>query len=175
MKAQLSFEYYFALIIFVMFVSSLFLKLITFFPFYSAEIENQRLRSEAYQISELLINDVGYPGNWYEVYESELEKVKRLGLSDGGKNKTNLISMDKATAFNDLCQSSLPLGYDKVLELLDVKDGFWVLLTNDKVDSPEILIGCSPNEFSSKIRTNITRIIAFDDGSFGQLRVSVWK
>lgn len=169
-KAQLSFDFYFALVVFVVFISSVFFKLITFFPFYSSEITNQIIRSEAYQISEILINDVGYPGNWYDGDKVSITDIKRLGLSDEIKNKTNILSTSKITAFDTLCKTE---GHDKILELLDIKDGFWVLLK--RIDPPGVLIECSQEESVTKARADITRIVAFDDGSFGELRLSVWK
>ena len=78
MKAQISYDFYFSLVVFVLFISFLFFRLITFLPFYSDEISIQRLRSEAYQISEILINDAGHPGNWH----TDMPNAKRLCLAD---------------------------------------------------------------------------------------------
>ena len=167
MKAQLSFDFYFSLIVFVMFVSSLFFKFVTFFPFYSDEIANQRLRLEAYQISEILINDAGYPGDWYK----DVPNAKRLGLSDETKNKTNLVSISKMAALDDLCKSES--GYNRVLALLDINDGFLAQLI--KKSEPPSSVTCLPADISAKISANMTRIVAFDDGSFGELAVKVWK
>ena len=165
MKAQLSFDYYFAVITFVIFVSSLFFRLVTFFPLYSDELTNQRLRSEAYQISEILINDVGYPANW----NLDVANAKRLGLSDETRNKTNIISTSKATAFNSLCTSN----YNRALELLDIKDGFLASLV--KIKQPPDQFQCLPSQVSAKIRAEVRRIVAFDDGTYGNLTVSMWK
>lgn len=165
MKAQLSYDYYFALILFVIFIASLFFKLITFFPAYSDVITTQRLRAEAYQISEILINDVGQPGNWH----ADIPNAKRLGLSDDAANKTNLIADVKLIAFRGLCNSN----YNRVVELLDIKDGF--LATVVKIKDPPERFECLPDEVSARIRAEITRIVAFNDGSFGNLTVSVWK
>ena len=166
MKAQLSFEFYFAIIVFVIFVTSLFFKLITFFPLYSYEITSQRVRSEAYQISELLANNIGYPGNWY----TDVSNVKLLGLSDETTNKTNLLSAAKITALNNLCQTD----YNKVLSLLDINDGFSLLLVNRNVDPTQVLITCLPAEVASRSRADVRRIVAFSS-TFGELTVQVWK
>ncbi len=166
MKGQLSFDYYFSLIVFVMFVTFLFFKLITFFPFYSSEVLDHRIRSEAYQVSELLVNDVGYPGNWH----ADASSAQRLGLSDETKNKTNSLSLAKAAAFNTMCGD-----YSKIVQLLDIKDGFWVTLTKTTANPPQAVILCSPQDTGGKVRANISRIVAFDDGTYGELKVSVWK
>ena len=168
MKAQLSYDYYFALILFVIFIASLFFRLITFFPAYSDVITTQRLRAEAYQISEILVNDVGHPGNWHT--DAPLfSNVKRLGLSDEIQNKTNLIANVKTIAFDFLCETN----YNRVLQLLDISDGF--LVTIVKIKDPPERFECLPAEVSARIRTEITRIVALNDGSFGNLTVSVWK
>ena len=175
MKAQISFEYYFSLLTFAILVSYLFLKLITLPPFYSSQITTQQLRSETYQISEILVNSVGYPANWNTFpIPGGVGNIKGLGLSDETRNKTNLVSTAKTTAFDNICKSN---GYNKILELLDIRNdtyGFWVLAAKD-TSPPQILIECSPLETSAKIRTNITRIIAFNDGTYGELRISLWK
>mgnify|MGYP001568672759 CR=1 FL=1 len=168
MRAQLSFEYYFSLIVFVIFISSLFFKMITIVPVYSDEINAQQLRSEAYQISEILINDVGYPGNWDKV---DISEVKRLGLSDETKNKTNVISLSKLTAFNNLYQSD----YKKVLELLGIKDGFAIKLKPSlPVISPS-LDNMPPLPSATGISTEIKRIVALDSSSFEELTVQMWE
>jgi len=171
MKAQLSYDFYFSLIVFVIFVSSLFFRLITLLPFYSDEVNVQRLRSEAYQISQILINDAGHPGNWH----TDMPNAKRLGLADETANKTNLISRAKAKAFNGLCNSAPDdSDYKKVIELMDIKDGFLLQLT-DKSSAPAQSVAlCSPQEVSVKTRVNITRIVAFDDGAFAELSINVW-
>lgn len=77
MKAQISFvEFIIAFSIFSVFVAYLFFRLLSFMPAYLNEIRSERVRSEAYQISELLINDPGEPmelhcdidGNFINIY-----------------------------------------------------------------------------------------------------------
>lgn len=166
MKAQLSFDFYFSIVVFIIFVSSLFFKLITFLPLYSEEITSQRLRSEAFQLSEILVNNVGYPGNWY----ADAANVKLMGLSEETKNKTNLVSLSKITALKNLCQSD----FNKVLKIMDVSDGFSVLLANRSVDPPQELLGCLPADVTGRGRTEVKRIVAFGS-DFGELTVQVWK
>jgi len=169
MKAQLSFDFYFSLIVFIVFVASLFFKLITFFPLYSEEVSLQKLRAEAYQISEILVNDAGYPGNWH----TDVPNTKRLGLSDEIKNKTNILSASKITAFDSLCNSAG--GYNKVLELLDIKDGFLTSFVDKSIEPNVVLMTCLPPEAFAKLRVEINRTVAFGSGAFGELRVSMWK
>lgn len=166
MKAQLSFDFYFSIVVFIIFVSSLFFKLITFFPLYSEEITSQRLRSEAFQLSEILVDNVGYPGNWH----TDAANAKLLGLLDETKNKTNLVSLSKITALKNLCQSD----FNKVLQIMDVSDGFSVLLAKRSVDPPQELLGCLPADTTGRGRAEVKRIVAFGP-DFGELTVQVWK
>jgi len=64
MKAQISYEYYFSLVLFVIFVLYVVFYVISTVPSYTREIKSQLLMSEAYQISELLVNDPGEPYSW---------------------------------------------------------------------------------------------------------------
>jgi len=64
MKAQASFEYYFSLVLFVMFATYIVFQTISVTSVYRREIRNRLLKTEAYQISELLVNDLGEPINW---------------------------------------------------------------------------------------------------------------
>lgn len=166
MKAQLSFDYYFSLVIFSLFVATLFFRLLTFFPFYSQEVTNQQLRSEAYQVSEILINYAGYPGNWY----TDVPNAKVLGLSDETKNKTHLLSKNKITAFDSLCSSN----YNKVTELLAIGDGFSAVLLNQTTNPPAEIMRCLPAEISVKSRAEVKRIVSIGS-SYGELTVQVWK
>jgi|GEM_PF-1696293 hypothetical protein len=64
MKAQASFEYYFSLVLFIMFATYIVFQTISITSVYRREIRNRLLKTEAYQISELLVNDLGEPINW---------------------------------------------------------------------------------------------------------------
>jgi len=64
MKAQVSFEYYFSLVLFVMFAMYVVFQTISVTSVYRAEVRNRLIKTEAYQISELLVNDLGEPIDW---------------------------------------------------------------------------------------------------------------
>ena len=64
--------------------------------------------------------------------------------------------------------------YKKVIELLDIKDGFLLQLIDKSSAPAQSVVLCSPQEVSAKARVNITRIVAFDDGAFGELSANVW-
>jgi hypothetical protein len=64
MKAQVSFEYYFSLVLFVMLAMYVVFQTISVTSVYRTEVRNRLIKAEAYQISELLVNDLGEPINW---------------------------------------------------------------------------------------------------------------
>jgi hypothetical protein len=67
MKGQFSVEYIVSMTIFIGFVTYIIFSIWRFIPNYLSELRNERIRSEAYQISELLINDPGEPMDWNKV------------------------------------------------------------------------------------------------------------
>ncbi len=166
MKAQLSFEYYISLIIFIVFVTYLFFQLLNYAPNYFNEVKLQRLRSEAYQISELLVNDAGYPDTW------DSGDAKRLGLLDQSQNKINFLSWNKITKFNDMCKSS----YISIRNLLGAEDNLKILLVDKNTQSS--LIDCSAPDNPGRNRADIRRTVAYRNSfgglSFGELTVQAW-
>jgi len=165
MKAQLSLEYYISLTIFIGFIVYISFQVMRISPQFITEVENERLKSEAYQISELLINDAGEPLNW----ENNPSSVERIGLSKNYKNETNLLSQQKITAFNTTCNSdygnvrrSIGTDYYFSLELIDISSG-------------QSLIDCNPPIiFVKPAKVVITRITALDSPAFGELILQLW-
>src|SRR3989344_2339105 len=91
-KGQISFaEYLVAVVVFIAFIGYFSFQLVNFLPAYLGQIRNERVRGEAYQLSELLINDPGFPINWHV----NIGATRRIGLSDETRNETNLISESK--------------------------------------------------------------------------------
>lgn len=151
MKAQLSIDFIVSLIIFIGFVAYIFFQLISYSPPYINEIADQRLKSETYQVSELLINSpVGF------------------GLSDITKNKTNLLSLNKIKNFG--CQS--PSDYDAMKSSIDTDYQFSIVLTNS---TGWTLINCTTSQPVAKAtKSEVRRIVAFDNLDYGELVVQMW-
>ena len=163
MKAQLTFEYYAAIIVFALFIGYFFIRLSQIPPQFITELGNERLRSESYQISEILLNDPGHPINWTET------EVQRIGLSSN-INKTNLLSKAKIANLNTICGSD----YENVRNLLGTEYQFSIEIIEMK-DSANVLLNCEPPFPIGKLtKTSITRIISFDSGGFGKLIFEVW-
>ena len=57
MKGQISIDYIIAIVIFIFFVIYFLFEITNIVPKFIGQIEEQEIRSKAYQISEILIND----------------------------------------------------------------------------------------------------------------------
>jgi len=153
MKAQVGFEQFAALFLFVFSVSFLIYQLLSYYPTYINEVRRQTLLSEAYQLSELLVNDVGQPANW------NLGNVLRIGLLNETLNKTNVISITKVKYANKTCVEN----YNSFKQLLDLKNdiNFVVYLEGSMIANCSRLLG--------ERAVKISRIVSFDNGSYGEL------
>ena len=169
MKGELSFvEFVASLGVFISFVAYIFFLLLRYYPIYVQEVESERKRLEAYQISELLINDPGEPINW-ENPAISLDSIKRLGLSDSSRNKTNLISSSKVNRFNDICNQN----YEEVKKRVDSEFDFSLILLD--LTHNNLLINCLPYKVVvTPSNITVRRITAFDTGGYGELIVQVW-
>jgi hypothetical protein len=153
MKLQVGFEQFAALSLFVFSVSFLISQLLSYYPTYINEVRRQTLLSEAYQISELLVNDAGYPINWNST------NVKRIGLLNESLNKPNVVSVLKVLNASYLCNTNYP----KFKQLLDLKNdiNFVVYLEGN------LIANCSHPLGEKAVK--ISRIISFDNISYGEL------
>jgi hypothetical protein len=153
MKLQVGFEQFAALSLFVFSVSFLISQLLSYYPTYINEVKRQTLLSEAYQISELLVNDAGEPANWNISY------VKRIGLLNESLNKPNVVSVLKVLNASYLCNTN----YSKFKQLLDLKNdiNFVVYLEGN------LIANCSHPLGEKAVK--ISRIISFDNRSYGEL------
>ncbi len=164
MKAQISVEYFISLILFIGFIAYIFFQVLRFTPVYLTEIKNEEIRSEVYQISELLVNDHGEPANW------DLGTINRLGLSDETQNKTNLLSRRKINLIESRCSAG---GYSDIKTWIGTEHDFTIILTD--LSTSSILINCKPDTFITRtINATVRRVVAFDSGNYGELIVEVW-
>ncbi|MGC8812108.1 MAG: hypothetical protein ACP5O8_00775 [Candidatus Aenigmatarchaeota archaeon] len=168
MKGELSFiEYVASVGIFISFVAYIFFLLLRYYPLYVQEMENERKRLEAYQISEVLINDFGDPINW-ETFNS-LDSVNRIGLSDNLRNKTNLLNLAKINKLKNFCN----LNYEEVKKKVDSEFDFSLILFD--LTNNNLLINCMPTKVViTPSNITVRRIVAFSSGGYGELIVQVW-
>lgn len=163
-KGQLSIGFYTALILFIGVLGYLTYQLFQLVPVTTNAIRFETTRIEAYQISEMLVDDGGYPIDWNT---HQLPDIKRLGLSDTMQNKTNLISSAKATSFNTICTNN----YRDVQNLLDIQNQFSITFIDHT--SGVNWICKSPDVTSNSF--NITRIVSIDGTDTGEITVQVWQ
>lgn len=153
-----------SLSIFIAFVAYFFFQFLSLRPVYLNEINNERIRSEAYQISELLVNDPGYPVNW----DANPSLAERVGLSDETANKTNILSLTKINAFSSQCSSD----YYKVKKLIGAEDDFSIFLTDKSTG--DLKISCYNKAIVSQgINVTVRRIVSFGP-SYGELILQMW-
>jgi hypothetical protein len=155
MKLQVGFEQFAALSLFVFSVSFLISQLLSYYPTYINEVKRQTLLSEAYQISELLVNDAGDPPEW----DVNPNQINRIGLLNQSINKPNVISLSKLTYVNNTCNANYP----RFKQLLDLKNdiNFIVYLEGN------LIANCSHPLGERAVK--ISRIISFDNRSYGEL------
>jgi hypothetical protein len=170
MRGQLAIDYLIALIIFVSFATYMAFQVMALMPTYLNQLRVETLRSEAWQVSDLLINDVGEPANWHVGGVD----IKRVGLSAEAFNKTNLLSLAKAEKFNETCQTLE--GYVNLSRWMGMA-GYQFSLTMAEPGRPSPLIDCRPPQPILKPRVTsmtIRRVVALDSGSHAMLTLEVW-
>ena len=174
MKGQISFaEYLVAIVIFLSFVGYFSFQLLNFFPAYLTQVRNERVRSESYQLSELLINNPGYPIDWQSRIPSDVGSIKRLGLNDETQNVTDLVSTSKVNQFITLCRT---YGYSKVKSLLDTDGDFSVIISiinSDSGTTSDILKCIALTPTSRAINTTIVRFAAINSSYYLQMILQV--
>jgi len=170
MKGQISFaEFLVSLLIFVGFTFYIYFQLISFMPAYLFQISSERMKIEAWQISELLVNDLGNPINWGDGSIGPAQ-IKRVGLSDQNFNKTNYVSLTKANRLDVLCRND----YSQVKNWIDIDRQFSFLLLDKNTGN--VIIDCKPpSAYTPRINATMNRFVAFSTGTnIGELIVQVW-
>lgn len=182
MKGQLSLDFYISILVFILFSMYIVLQLVNIIPTYSREVNVQALRSEAYQVSELLINDPGKPIDWYSGYADN--QINRIGLSNHTiyviqrapgdyvlSNLTNVVSFAKITTLNSKCH--IPGGYTRLKSWLGITDFQFILTLNDS--SGNNLLTCLPPTIDARsTKISVDRIVSFSDNRYGVLSLQVW-
>ncbi|MBI2545270.1 MAG: hypothetical protein HYW22_01565 [Candidatus Aenigmarchaeota archaeon] len=164
LKGQLSLEYYSSIVIFVGVLAYLSFQLFQAVPSTTNALKTEAIRIDAYQISEILINDGGHPLDWDT---KPTNQIVRLGLMDSTQNKTNLLSSQKISKFKAICNNN----YNDVKNLLDIQSEFSISFVN--YNTNENWVCKSPGRISASF--NVTRIVSIDGNAFGELTIQVWK
>ncbi len=168
-KGQLSADFYVALLVFIGVITYITFQLFQITPTNANDLKEESLRIEAYQISEILINDAGHPSNWETLPTAS---VNRIGLSDAAAGKTNFVSQVKSDKLNTICSTD---GYSVVKNKLDIADEMSITFTKHSNPS-DVTWKCeSPTPINKKTSSSIMRTVSIDGTGFGELTVEVWK
>jgi len=170
-KGLFNAEYITVLVLFIMFSTYFTYKLVEQRPTYLREVNKEMLRSESYRLSEMLINDPGYPNDWNTLVGGASEaNIKRIALLDQSENETNLLSTSKISGLNTLCLRAN--GYENVKRLVGAAHDFSILVINS-TEAPKVLIDCKPSA-TGEVVASIKRLVAFGSGNFGEMVVQMW-
>lgn len=159
MKGQLTIQYLASFIFFIGLIIYIYFSYSANIPRFIEEVEKENVRSKAYQLSEILVNDPGYPVDWNKAETDSL----RIGFSDHNVNKTNLILLSKVYEFQN--EFDCTNGFDKVQKCLALDKPFSFYIFNVTDDGErEPLLECVPSMFPmTTINATIKRITAFND------------
>jgi len=170
MKGQISIDYYVALIIFIFFVVYFLFQTTNLVPVFVNQMEEQRMRSETYQMSELLVNHAGVPANWDLLLPNNIGQIQRIGLLDQTTNKTNRISVAKVASLDFICDTQ---GQQFLRSRMMTDLEFSVIIVDRTDGSTEL--DCVSNTTNSRgFLVTTRRVVALDDGRYGELTMQVW-
>lgn len=159
MKGQITIEYLISFIIFVGLIAYTYLSYSSNIPMFTEEVRKEVIRSEAYQLSELIVNNPGEPENW------ESTSIKRIGLLDERFNKTNFISEDKIDKLKNYFDCNYPANYSYIMSKLKSNRNFsFIIFEIDLINGNRInhYICNAPTVYSS-INLTIQRIATYND------------
>jgi hypothetical protein len=163
MKGQLTIEYLASFIIFVILISYIYLSYSANIPLYVEEVRKETARSNAYQLSEILVNDPGEPPNWNQ--STNNNELKRIGLSDRNSNKANLIYFNKTEKLRDDFDCANEAEYKQLQQKLALNKQFSIAISRILNNgNREILYVCNPpTPIITAINITVVRIVAIND------------
>jgi len=167
-KGQFSLEYLAVLTLFLVFSLYFAFRLLEYYPLHLKNVREEILRSDSYRLSEMMINDDGWPTNWETL---PFASVERIGLSDATEDITNLLAAAKVNALDNLCHT-LGEEYPSVKRLVGAEHDFFLEINNTSGDG-SLYTQCGPLPASGSVSI-IRRIVAFDNGDYGELVVQMW-
>lgn len=164
MKGLLTIEYLISFIAFIILITYIYLSYSANIPTFISEVNKEAVRSDAYQLSEILINDPGEPPNWNQ--SSSNNDIKRVGLSDQNSNKANLINFNKTEKLKNNFTCSDPDLYKSLQKKLAMDEQFSIIISeiNMTNGNRELLYACNPpTPLKTAINITVTRIVAIND------------
>ena len=138
-KGQENFEFIISVMVFLSVTSFITIQIINNISSMRRDLLTEDMRSTAFQISNIIILDGGYPNNWNS------GNVERIGIADGFYS----ISQNKLNELKNICESDG--GYKKFLSIIGTDVSKDIYLNISKL-SGETLVLCAP-EVDSSIRS----------------------
>ena len=173
-KGQLSLDFYIALIIFLGFLAYLAFQLFQTVPEASENVREESIRIEAYQISELLVNDGGDPNDWYDTVKyPNIADFNRIGLSNSIKDITNYLSRQKIDRLEKICVTDG--NYQAVKDKLDVQNEMSITFVEHTLPTDTTWICKSSTLTNKKTAFNVSRTVSVDGTAFAEIIVEVWR
>ncbi len=168
-KGQLTIQYLASFIFFIGLIVYIYFAYSANLPAFVEEVRKEDVRSKAFQLSEILLNDPGHPANWWN---GALDDVKRIGLSDENSNKTNLILLDKVKKIDELEFCS---DFKNIQQKLALDKPFSIhIFKIDQVSGIRTIISkCVSSDFpKTSINATIKRITALNNTDTGELELA---
>lgn len=140
MKGQLTIQYLVSFVIFIGLVTYIYLAYSGNVPQFLDEIRKESYRTEAFQISEILINDV---------------------LSDETQNKQNFISMNEIKDLNQSLQTS------EIKDVIGSNENCILIISNVDLTTgsrdEKLLLYIPSSGFTTSIQAKVTRYATYMD------------
>ncbi|MEM0473630.1 MAG: hypothetical protein QXF88_02845 [Candidatus Aenigmatarchaeota archaeon] len=166
-KAQITVEYIVAFTIFIGVIGYVYINYSRSFQPFLMETEKEEKYTEAFQISELMLNDLGDPTNWNTL---SLNQIKRVGLSEN-LNKQNYLSSQKITALQTICQNN----YADAKRLIGAEKNFHMFIFSiDGNGNRNSILSCvPPNIVREQINVTVKRYANTNNGQLIELMIQV--
>src|SRR5207253_305535 len=146
------------LILFIATVTYTFITVASFLPKYLEEVRSQRLRTEVYQVSQLLLNNPGDPVNW-ETGNLDINNINRVGLLVNGSDSTNVLGRTKLFSFNTLCGNGV--NYQNLKSKFALDFDFSIVLNFTSLSGQSSTFTCEPTiAATGRVNVTLTRIFA---------------
>lgn len=172
MKGQLTIQYLASFIFFIGLVLYIYFAYSANLPAYVEEVRKEDVRSKAFQLSEILLNDPGDPEDWENTTKYDITDINRVGLSDENSNKTNLISKLKVEQLQPLCSPDFSVVQQKLA--LDKPFSIYVFnISQTTGERGAPIIECVPSDFpKTTINATIKRITTLNNTDTGELELA---
>ncbi len=160
LRGQVNLHFIVSVVIFLGVVIYLIHVLLTSSSFYGEDTESDILYAKAYQVSELLIKDKGYPANWNET------NFDRIGLV----SEHHLLNQSKINELEKICTSTNITKKRKLLNSFSLEDNSLSIEIN--YFNGTNVLECFPGGESLNKRAGIRRIGVLD-GLLAEVKVYV--